>query len=122
MSTHPNAILLLTLTPANTTRKTYRAILDKECPPPSYDGDKPDLKIGDAQYHHTVMEGDYEDDYQIAAKEGDIIFFDMITYGYGETIAWGNLEKQKRELEEWATRVCREHDCEAKFFITANYW
>lgn len=117
MSTHPNAILLLALKPDDGSRKTYRAILAEA----GIDaGDS--LTLGEQTYHHSVMENDYDDGYQIAADEGDIIIFDMVTYGYGETIEWDKLVVQKEALQAWATGVCERHRCKAKFFITANYW
>lgn len=121
MSTHPNAILLLVLKPDGLARKTYRDILAERDPPPSYDGD-PNLKIGGEDYHVSVMESDYDEGYQIGADEGDILVFDMITYGYGEKIEWAKLEAQKAALAEWATGICERHNCTAQFFITANYW
>lgn len=117
MSTHPNAILALALKPDNTARKTFRAIMEEA-------GLKEDdqIKIDGADYHVTVMEESYDDGYQIAADEGDIVLFDMVTYGYGETIEWSKLEKQKNALAAWADGVCQRHQCTAKIFVTANYW
>jgi hypothetical protein len=118
MSTHPNAILLLTLTPDDAARKTYRAILaDAGVMDPS-----DDIKIGGENYHHEVMEDTYNESWQIAAQEGDLIFFDLVTYGYGEQIAWDKLEAQKNALEAWAKEVCEKHRCSYKISVTANYW
>lgn len=117
MSTHPNAILLLTLTPEDLSRKTWRNILQKE----NITTDD-DIKIGEHEYRHKIMESDYEKGYQISAQEGDIIVFDMITYGYGELIKWQDLEKQKQELEKWAKDICDKFQCSYQIFITANYW
>jgi hypothetical protein len=55
------------------------------------------------------MESDYEDGYQISADEGDIIIFDMITYGYGEKVEWSKLVAQKDALEVWALVACERH-------------
>lgn len=118
MSTHPNAILLLTLTPDSTSRKTYRAIMSEA----GVTEDDGDLKIGFESYHTKVMESDYDDGYQIPAKEGDIIIFNMVTYGYGELIEWDKLVEQKAALQTWADGVCERHQCKAAFYITANYW
>lgn len=120
MSTHPNVILLLTLTPDGLARKTMRDILT-EAGVKEDDLDN-DVTIGSAKYHHEIMEGDYNDNWQIAAKEGDLIFFDMVTYGYGEQIMWDRLELQKRELETWAKDTCSRHHCQYVISVTANYW
>lgn len=118
MSTHPNVILLLALTPDGLARKTHRSILES-----SVSGKKDDtIKIGNSEYYHKVMEGEYDDGWQVSANEGDIVFFDLVTYGYGETIEWDKLEAQKRELEEWAKDICQRFNCSYKIFITANYW
>jgi hypothetical protein len=119
VSTHPNAILLLTLTPEGLSRKTMAAILEE-----AGIGPEEDLKIegASAEYSHKVMESGYDEDWQISAQEGDLIFFDLVTYGYGEVISWEALEKQKNALEEWAKGICERHHCAYKIFITANYW
>lgn len=123
MSAHPNVILLLTLTPQDLARKTMREILvangiqvDDE-----YHKDD-DVKIGGAEYHHEIMESDYNDSWQISGKEGDLLFFDLVTYGYGEQIKWEKLEAQKRELEEWAKSICDNHHCTYQISVAANYW
>jgi hypothetical protein len=119
MSTHPNAILLLTLTPDDLARKTYRNILEETN---TVDADH-EIKIGIHNYNHKVMESDYDQDgYQISAQEGDIVVFDMVTYGYGEVMEWSKLEQQKNELEAWAKVICGKFHCNYKIFITANYW
>jgi hypothetical protein len=117
VSTHPNAILLLTLTPDDLARKTYRSILE-HC------GVKDDdsIKISGHDYTHKVMESDYYGGYQISATEGDIIVFNMVTYGYGDVIEWKTLEEQKNELEQWAKDICKRFNCSYKIFVTANYW
>lgn len=117
MSTHPNTILLLTLTPDNMSRKTYRDILRDSN---TKAGDN--IKIGDVGYSHQIMEDEYDSGYQISAQEGDIVIFDMITYGYGEVIEWNELEKRKNELEKWAKNICDKFKCNYKIFVTANYW
>lgn len=119
MSTHPNAILVLALTPDGTTRKTFRAICAEEGVTPD---DSTKIKVGRSYYWIDVMEGDYHDDFQISAIEGDIIIFDMVTYGYGEIIEWDKLVTQKAALEVWAVGICERHACTARFFVTSNYW
>lgn len=118
MSSHPNVMLQLVLTPDNLARKTYRAILDGE----GISDDDDEIKINGTGYRHKVMEDDYDDDNQISAKEGDIVIFDLVTYGYGEKIEWQDLEARKTDLEAWATTICDKHQCSQTIFITANYW
>ena len=117
MSTHPNVILLLTLTPAGLSRQTMRAILAD-----AGVADDDDIKIEGKDYHHKVMERDYDDDWQISSKEGDLLIFDLVTYGYGEQIAWGNLSAQKEQLEAWAKIACAKYRCTYAISVTANYW
>lgn len=117
MSTHPNTILLLALTPDSLARKTMANILSEA----GIDSDK-DITIGGNSYHHLVMESDYDDGYQIHSKEGDLVFFDFVTYGYGEAILWHDLEIQKRSLEEWAQGICAKHSCSYQIRVTSNYW
>ena len=117
MSTHPNAILLLTLTPQNLSRKTMHDILDEA--KVAYDND---ITIAGKDYHNQIMEDEYEEGYQISAKEGDLIFFDLVTYGYGEQISWDDLAAQKADLEAWAKDICDRHHCTYKISVTANYW
>ena len=115
--THPNALLILALTPDDLSRKTYRAIMEEE-----KIEDEDSFKIGKKSYHHMVMENDYDKDNQISAKEGDIILWDLVTYGYGEVISWKKLDEQKQALEEWAKKICEQHHCNYEIFISANYW
>lgn len=117
MSTHPNAILLVTITPGGLSRRTMAAILAET----NTDADS-DLKLGLYSYHHKVMESDYDEGWQIAAKEGDLLFFDLVTYGYGEQVPWEKLEAQKMELEAWAKGICERHHCTYAISVTANYW
>jgi len=119
MSTHPNAILLLTLTPNGLARKTMRGILTEAGLDGESDGQ---ISIGGTKYDHLVMESDFDESMQLSAKEGDLLFFDLVTYGYGEQIAWEALESQKNALEEWARGVCERHNCTFKISVTANYW
>lgn len=68
------------------------------------------------------MEEEYNESWQIQAKEGDIVLHDFITYGYGKKIIWAALENQKNNLEAWAKGICERHHCTYKIFVTANYW
>jgi len=118
MSVHPNAILLLALTPDDLARKTHKSILTEYGKPEDDD----DIRIGETDFHTAVMEEDYLEDFQISAKKGDIVVFDMVTYGYGEVMEWEKLEALKSSLEAWAKEVCEKYNCKHKIFITANYW
>lgn len=121
MSTHPNVILLLVLTPDGLARKTMRAILEENGVEDRGDMTR-DIQIGSADYHHKVMESDYDESWQVSAPEGSLIFFDLVTYGYGEKIDWDTLEKRKIELTEWAKDICQRHHCSFQVYLTANYW
>ena len=119
MSAHPNVLLILRLTPDGLARKTYKAILkDSDVK----DVDMDDIEIGEEKYHHMVMEGDYDEGYQISAKEGDIVIFDLVTYGYGEDISFEKLSGQKQELSVWAESICKKHNCAFEISVSANYW
>lgn len=117
MSTHPNAMLILQLTPDDGSRKTHRAI----CAELGIDADD-SIEIGDATYHHRVMEEDYDESNQLSAPEGSIVLWDHVTYGYGERVAWNELVAQKAALDEWAKGICKRHRCTAAVFVSANYW
>lgn len=121
MSTHPNAMLLLEMTPDNLSRKTYRAILEDSGVKDEGENSE-GIKIGQHTYMHRVMENDYDEDSQVAANPGDIVLWDLVTYGYGERIGFGELETRKRELERWAQDVCKKHQCSYAIFVSANYW
>lgn len=118
MSTHPNAILLLALTPHGLSRKTMAAIRAEA----GIADEDDDLKIDGISYHHAVMEDDYDEGMQIAAKEGDLVFYDLVTYGYGDVIAWDMLAARKAALEAWAIGICERHACAYAIYVTANYW
>lgn len=119
MSTHPNVILLCELTPDNLSRKTMRNILEEAGVKDEYGK----VKIGPDEYNYEVMEEDYDESWQISAKIGNLIFFDLVTYGYGDNIAWDELQRQKNDLETWAQGICERHNCSAyQIYVTANYW
>jgi hypothetical protein len=120
MSTHPNVILACALKPDSTTRKTHREIMAEK--PLDDKAMTDDITIGSKEYHVTVMEQDYDEASQISADEGDIVFWHLVTYGYGETIEWNTLKVLEAELEEWAKVICAKHHCSYRIFVTANYW
>lgn len=123
MGTHPNAILLCTLTPDGLSRKTYRDILLENGSQEEEDPTGTSIvRIDGTDYHIRVMELDYDKEFQVSAKEGDILVNDFLTYGYGEQIEWSKAEAQKQALEAWAIGVCERHHCSYNISITANYW
>ena len=121
MSSHPNAMLLLVLTPDDLARKTYRAILDEAGIGPD-DG----LKLGEqhfgCNYSHKVMETDWDESHQISAPEGSIIFHTYLTYGYGERLTWAQAVAYQEILDKWAQGVCERHRCKAEIFVCADYF
>jgi len=119
---HPNVVLVLRLTPEGLPSKTYEDILADEKIYVDDGGYSSEIEIDGDGYDHHLMEDSYYEDYQISASEGDIIVFDLVTYGYGECIEWESLLSKKTELEKWALPVCEKHSCKASVFITANYW
>ena|SRR3990167_6087089 len=120
MSTHPNVILMAVLTPKGLARQTMRAIAAQSKTRDS--DDSPDIEIAGELYHARVMESGYDDGMQIGAHEGDLVFFDFVTYGYGEVITWEKLEAQKMALEAWAKAMSETHHCDYRIDVTANYW
>ena len=119
MSIHPNAMLLLALTPDNPARKTYRAILKEH----NVDADGGSFQIAGRGYHiHGVMEDNWDNNNQISLPEGTIYIADLVTYGYGSKIIWDKLATQVADLEVWAKDVCEHHHCTAEIFVSANYW
>ena len=107
------------LKPDGLARKTMRAIYEAEG---IKDPEMNDVKIGEKEYNHIIMESDYNEGYQISADEGDLVFFDYVTYGYGDVVTWSDLEKQKNELEAWAKATAEKNECKYEIRITANYW
>jgi hypothetical protein len=121
MSSHPNAILMLTLQPQDLPRKTMRAILKAAGIDP--DEDSPQIKVGEHDYTVRLMEESYDDGYQIGAPVGSIVFHDFLTYGYGEKIGWGEVAARQAALQAWAQAACEAHHCTIhEIAITANYW
>lgn len=120
MSTHPNVILMAHLTPDDLARATYRAIRNEAGIPE--DEVCPEISISGTDYYVKVMEEDYDEDNQISAKEGDIVLYHLVTYGFGEAIEWEKLAKLKDDLQAWCRAACEKHHCTFKILIGANYW
>lgn len=117
MSSHPNVLLISKLTPDNTSRKTLRDIVEEySCSSDDY------VKIGGEDYIHICMEDTYEEDMQVSGKEGDLIFLILVTYGYGKSIKWDDLENKKNILEDWSKEVCKTYNCSYEIEVSANYW
>jgi len=118
MSVHPNTMLMAHLSPDDLPRRTFLAI-------PAEAGaglDDPRVKIEGDAYHLSLMDG-YDEEFQITAESGEIVLMDMVTYGYGEHVAWDKLEAQKRRLEAWLVEACQRHRCGAfRISVGANYW
>lgn len=119
MGMHPNTILLVALTPEGLARKTMKDILGELGVETDLDVD---VVINGETYHHEIAEGDYHEGWQIKSKEGDLLFFDYVTYGYGASVTWDKLAKQKRGLEAWAIDVCKRHNCAYEIRVCANFW
>jgi hypothetical protein len=117
MSTHPNVILMLEITPDDLARKTWRGICDE-----MKASESGDIKIEGIEYHSQVMEDDYDEGYQISSKEGVILLHDLVTYGYGEKISWDKLNLLKESLEKWAIDICNRYKCSYVISVSANYW
>jgi len=119
VSSHPNVILMAVLTPDGLARKTMREILaEQERKYTTSD----DVLIGEIEYHSLVMEDCYNEGFQIAAPEGSLVFFDMVTYGCGEVIAWSGLKIRHDQLERWCQETCMKHNCSYVIQVTANHW
>lgn len=143
MSAHPNVILKCTIKADGTTRKLLRDLLAQnreEIPDsnlPLFFNNAGDvvknsitgedlhisrnddqLSIGNYCYDTIVMEEEYNESWQISGKKGDLIIFDLVTYGYGEEITLKNLYSRINDLETWALQ----HSLTYKISISANYW
>jgi hypothetical protein len=109
----------MTITPDDLARKLLRALLAELGEEEDHDDQ---VKVGSNEYNLKVMESDYDEDWQISGKEGQILVFDLVTYGYGEDITWEELEKYKAELTEWATPLASKYHFTFQFSVSANYW
>jgi hypothetical protein len=80
--------------------------------------DEQELCIGEFCYQTLVMETDYDEGVQISGEEGDLIIYDLVTYGYGEEISWEDLQSRVDSLEVWSIQ----HNLEYRISVSANYW
>lgn len=117
MSTHPNVMLQCVLTVNDGTRKTKRAL--EAAFPTKYEEN---IRIGERDYHLTVMESDYDDGYQISADEGQIVLHIYLTYGYGETVTLDEIQALVDPLKAWAEEAKEPHGFTYEIRIGANYW
>lgn len=142
MGAHPNVILKCTIKADGTTRKLLRGLLaqNREEIPDSnlplwfnskgeviknrdnkemhISRGEDELCIGQFSYNTLVMEEEYDESWQISGEEGDLIIFDLVTYGYGEEITLKDLQERIDALETWAIQ----HSLSYKISISANYW
>lgn len=118
MSSHPNTMLFCILTPDDLARKTYRSILSSE----GIDEDDSGVKIAGRTFSIQVMEEDYDDGYQIAAQEGQIVLHTYLTFDYGDRVEWDELVMIKDALQAWAESASAQHKCSYAISIGANYW
>src|SRR3990167_9446580 len=120
MSTHPNVILMAVLTPQGLARQTMKAILHVDY---SHDA-APQVTISGEDYDALVMESDYDESLQISAKEGDLVFYDLVTYGFGEVVTWASLEAPKTALggvgerDECSARLRLPHRRDRELLVT----
>lgn len=118
MGQHPNVILVLALKPndLSSLSKILDVVIEHK------DDEENEMIIGDSHYNYDIMKDDYLEGYQISGSEGDLILHQHVTYGYGDIIEWDRLETIKKELQEWATGMCKEFNCSHRIYITANFW
>lgn len=116
MSIHPNVMLMMHLSPLDLPRKTFLEIVD--------DPDDPMVKIGDREYHALLMDGDYHEGYQVSGAGGEIVLMDMVTYGYGERIAWDDLRAAHNALAAWHEANAERYRLSdvTRISVGANYW
>lgn len=140
MSTHPNAMLQAVLTCDDLTRATVRRLYEAAKARGfnvDLEDDEPDIGIPNGEttrrgdggenprfddYHVTVMEGDYNESWQIAAKTGQIVLHDFLTYGYGESMAWDKVVAQKDRLTAFLDAVKDALHFTYEIRVAANYW
>ena len=141
MGAHPNAMIMAVLTLDQGMRKTERLIFEHcedrkiECSleggtikilngkrgnpnPPEWPEGYPLTDDWSVQ----VMESDYEEGYQISAKEGQIVIHGYLTYEYGETVKWVELEAQKKQLMDLLDPMTKDLEFTYEIVIGANYW
>lgn len=118
MSIHPNVLLIRALIPDDLPSKTYREILAL-C---GLTDDDPEVKIGDSDYSVRLMDGDYYESMQVRAPSGSIVFFETVTYGYGDVIAWDKLVAEKEALHAKLTEIAAQTKCRVEITVSANYW
>lgn len=119
MSIHPNALLMLHLSPNDLPRKTFLEIVRDA----GSDPDDAQVKIDGHDYSVKLMDGDYDEGWQVSGAEGEIVLMSMVTYGYGERISWDDLRTRANALATWAEEnMDRYKLASAKVSIGANYW
>ena len=109
--------MIAVLTPDDLTRRTLRAIIAGNL---STDDDY--IKIAGEDWHIKPMEGDYDENFQIKAKEGDIIVFNMFTYGYGDFATWKSVSAMHDSLVDWCEECKGTYNFSYEIRMSANYW
>lgn len=64
------------------------------------------------------MEDEFDEDNQISGEEGDLIIFDLVTYGYGEEIGLDDLLRRAGDVGSW----CKANALDYRISVTANHW
>jgi hypothetical protein len=127
MSSHPNAMLKLTLTPDGWMSDDFDlmgAILtDNGVDPDEVDYTHTDINFENQSYSIILRDEDYDEcEFGVDAEVGEIMVTAFLTYGYQETMSWERAVEGKGKLERWAVGVCAKYGCTYKLEITANYW
>lgn len=121
MSTDPNTLIVLQLTP-NNGEDPYE-VFSRIIKDLSLDEDDAAISIDNKNYQIKVIgEEGYDENYQISSDPNTIILHTYITHGYGSTIDWSELEKINNSLEVWSAIIKTKYNCSSKIYITANYW
>lgn len=122
MSIHPNVILMAILQPDDLPMKTLRALREHVGIKGEEDAGEFSVE-GQDTWNLTLMEGSYDDGWQIAAPTGSIVVHDFLTYGYGDTIEWEKVVAIVERLKAWCAGLPESlHIGKFEIKITANYW
>lgn len=118
MSIHPNAIMMMVYE-GDAAETIYNELDGGEM---ETTGSSAELQIGGTEWRLLLMQDSYDESDQISAPEGSLVFFDLITYGYGDTIAWEKCVAWQAALEAYGKELVQKHGGKISFYITANYW
>jgi hypothetical protein len=115
---HPNAILMAIIKSDNITRETLRDVFSEYF----IFEEEDDVEICGWNYSLTIMEKDYDKEYQILAGKGDVVIHDFISFGRGNKERWEEVERRKKNLEDWCNKICEKYCGTFEIFIGANNW